>query len=132
MLNNVQLTNAGTYAVVVSNLVGSVLSSNAILTVNPAPTNCDPAPGGLVSWWPGEGNANDVIGTNNGTPVGGLSYTNGEVGQAFQLDGTSGYVDVPASGSLNVGTNNGFTVEGWINPSDVSAQHPMVEWKFDG
>ena len=50
--------------------------------------------------------------------LGGLSYTNGEVGQAFVLDGTSGYVDVPASGSLNVGTNNGFTVEGWINPSD--------------
>ena len=132
VLNNVQLTNAGTYAVTVSNLVGSVLSSNAMLTVNPAPTNCDPAPGGLVSWWPGEGNANDVIGTNNGTPVGGLSYTNGEVGQAFQLDGTSGYVDVPASGSLNVGTNNGFTVEGWINPNDVSAQRPIVEWKFDG
>ena len=33
---------------------------------------CDPAPSGLVSWWPGEGNANDIIGTNNGTPVGGL------------------------------------------------------------
>ena len=33
VLNNVQLTNAGTYAVVVSNLVGSVLSSNAMLTV---------------------------------------------------------------------------------------------------
>ncbi len=33
VLNNVQLTNAGIYAVVVSNLVGSVLSSNATLTV---------------------------------------------------------------------------------------------------
>ena len=108
-----------------------MLSSNAILTVSGA-NQLRSGAGGLVSWWPGEGNANDVIGTNNGTAVGGLSYTNGEVGQAFQLDGTSGYVDVPASGSLNVGTNNGFTVEGWINPSDVSAQRPVVEWKFDG
>jgi hypothetical protein len=33
VLNNVQLTNAGVYAVVVSNLVGSILSSNALLTV---------------------------------------------------------------------------------------------------
>jgi Concanavalin A-like lectin/glucanases superfamily/Immunoglobulin domain/Immunoglobulin I-set domain len=132
VLGDVQLTDAGTYRVVVSNLVSSVLSSNAMLTVNPAPTNCDPVSSGLVSWWPGEGNANDVIGGNNGMVIGGLSYTNGEVGQAFQLDGTSGYVDVPASGSLNVGTNNGFTVEGWINPSDISAQRPVVEWKVDG
>jgi hypothetical protein len=131
LFSNAQLTNAGVYAVVVSNAIGSVLSSNALLTVSPAPTNCDPAPGGLVTWWPGEGNANDVIGTNNGVPMGGLTYTNGEVGQAFQLDGSSGYVDVPASGSLNVGAQNGFTVEGWINPSDVSAQHPVAEWNRD-
>ncbi len=42
VLTNVQLTNAGIYAVVVSNPAGSVLSSNATLTVNPPPP-CDPA-----------------------------------------------------------------------------------------
>jgi hypothetical protein len=83
----------------------------------------------LVSWWPGEGNASDLIGANNGTPAGGLSYTNGEVGQAFYLNGTNAYVEAPASGSLNVGTNNGLTVEGWIDPSVVdSAARPIVEW----
>ena len=45
---------------------GSIISSNAVLTVNPPPP-CDPAPSGLVDWWPGEGNANDIVGTNNGT-----------------------------------------------------------------
>ncbi len=129
ILDDVQLNQAGTYAVMVSNLAGSVLSSNAILTVVLPPTNCDPAPSGLVSWWPGEGNANDLIGTNNGVPAGGLSYTNGEVGQAFYLNGTNAYVEVPASGSLNVGTNNGLTVEGWIDPAVVdSAPRPIVEW----
>ncbi|HEV2437589.1 MAG TPA: LamG-like jellyroll fold domain-containing protein, partial [Verrucomicrobiae bacterium] len=38
VLNDVQLTNAGVYAVVVSNLVGTVLSSNATLTVLAPPT----------------------------------------------------------------------------------------------
>jgi hypothetical protein len=87
-LTNVQLSQAGNYAVVVTNLYGSVTSSSAVLTVN-LPLPCTPAPSGLVSWWPGEGNGNDVVGNNNGTPVGGISYVSGEVGQAFQLDGVS-------------------------------------------
>ena len=59
-----------------------MLSSNATLTVNPAPP-CDPAPSGLVSWWKAEGNALDAVGANNGTLVGSVSYGPGEVGQAF-------------------------------------------------
>ena len=43
------LTNAGTYAVSVSNSVNSALSSNAVLTVN----NLDPNDfnTGLIAWW---------------------------------------------------------------------------------
>ncbi len=127
VLTNVQFSQAGNYAVVVSNLADAVLSSNAVLTVNPVPS-CDPAPSGLVSWWPGEGNADDLIGTNNGVLEGGVSFASGEVGQAFSLDGTSGYVLVPGSASLNVGLTNGFTIEGWINPADDSVQRPIAEW----
>jgi len=36
-INNVQLSDAGSYAVVVTNAVGSVTSEAAVLTVNPAP-----------------------------------------------------------------------------------------------
>ena len=38
MLANVQAANAGTYSVLVTNSLGSVLSSNAVLTVNPSST----------------------------------------------------------------------------------------------
>ncbi|MGO8927272.1 MAG: hypothetical protein ACLQU3_10325, partial [Limisphaerales bacterium] len=48
--------------------------------------DCVPPPEGLVSWWPGEGNANDIVGTNNGTLSGGVTFTNGEVGLAFNFD----------------------------------------------
>ena len=33
--------------------------------------DCNPAPAGLIGWWPGDGNANDVAGTNNGALRGG-------------------------------------------------------------
>ena len=48
---------------------------------------CTPPPPGMVAWWPGEGNANDIRGGNNGTPQGGVTFPAGEVGQAFSFDG---------------------------------------------
>jgi hypothetical protein len=128
-LTNVQLSQAGNYAVLVTNLYGSVLSSNAVLTVN-LPPPCAPVPSGLVGWWPGEGNANDVAGTNNGSPQN-ITYMNGEVGQAFVFNGSSTIIRVPASSSLNVGLGGGLTTEVWINPLDVSFQS-ICEWNQNG
>jgi hypothetical protein len=133
LLTNVQFSQSGAYAVAVTNTYGSILSSNAVLTVNPAPS-CDPAPSGLVAWWPAEDNANDIVGTNNGTLLGGLGFAPGEIGQAFLFTTTNTTeqgVQVPASPSLNVGTGAGFTVESWVNPSDLSQPNhsrPIAEW----
>jgi hypothetical protein len=133
ILPDVQPGQAGIYAVRVTNLYGSTLSSNALLTVIPPATNCITAFPGLVSWWPAEGNAEDAVGANNGTLVGGVSYAGGEVGRAFQLDGTSGYVSIPASSSLNIGTGSGVTIEGWINPNNPTQKGmPLVEWDYGG
>jgi hypothetical protein len=127
LVTNVQFSEAGNYAVLVTNIYGSATSSNVVLTVNPPPS-CDSAPSGLVAWWPAEGNANDIVGTNNGTTTGGITYTNGEVGQAFVFNTTTAAVKVAASPALNVGTGAGLTVECWINPSDFSQGRPIVEW----
>jgi hypothetical protein len=127
ILTNVQVAQSGNaYSVMVSNPVGSTNSSNALLMVNVQ--TCDPPPSGLVSWWAAEGNAVDSSGTNNGTAQGSLSYVAGEVGQAFHFDGATAYVSVPASSSLNVGTNGGLTLESWIKPADASTIAPLVEW----
>jgi hypothetical protein len=115
---SVQTNDAGIYSVAITNVNGSVLSSNATLTVLVAPP-CDPAPSGMVAWWQAEGNANDVIGGNNGVLLGGLGFGPGEVGQAFLFtNGNSPEegVYVPASPSLNVGAGAGFTIEGWLTP----------------
>src|SRR5439155_8054508 len=61
-LTNVQTANAGYYQVRVSNVFGSVLSAVANLSVVGPLTNgagIVAAPGGMVNWWPAEGNAND-------------------------------------------------------------------------
>ena len=124
---NVQLGDAGNYAVVVSNSVATVTSSNAVLTVNPARL-CVPPPLGLVSWWQAEGNAADAAGANNGVLQNGTAFASGEVGQAFRLDGVNDFISVPASASLNVGTGSGLTFECWMRPENTSVQQVIAEW----
>ncbi|HEX4264762.1 MAG TPA: LamG-like jellyroll fold domain-containing protein [Verrucomicrobiae bacterium] len=81
----------------------------------------------LVSWWPAEGNANDIQGGNNGILQSGVGFGPGEVNQAFLFSPSSSGIRVPASASLDVGLSNGFSVEGWINPVD-GAYQSVCEW----
>jgi hypothetical protein len=90
-------------------------------------SGCFPLPLGIVSWWKGEQNANDTMGANAGGGQGSLTYQSGEVNSAFQMDGTTAYVKIPSSTSLDVGAGGGFTIEGWFNVADTYA-HPIVEW----
>ena len=83
---------------------------------------------GMVAWWRAEGNALDSAGANNGTLEGGLGFAPGEVGQAFNFISTNNYVFVPASSSLNVGVDGGFTIEEWISPSNLLTQMPLFAW----
>jgi len=80
--------------------------------------NCVNSPAGLVSWWPGEGNADDVIGENHGTLQEGTTFTPGVVGQAFILDGVDDFVLAPEVSELD-----GFselTIDAWINFNSFS------------
>src|ERR1700751_5992950 len=94
---------------------------------------CVSAPAGMVAWWPGDGNANNLlIGGNNGTLEGSVTFTSGRVGQAFNLNGTNADVKITASPALNVGSGNGFTIDAWINPATLTPSKPpgmpLVEW----
>ncbi len=113
VLPAVQITNAGYYTVVVSNLSGSSTSARAFLTII-APLTNNPgavlAPPGMVNWWQADGNAIDIFSGNNGTLQGAFTYTAGESGMAFSFDGSSAY--------LNVGAPNipaPWTVCMWVN-----------------
>jgi hypothetical protein len=111
-LTNVQPAQAGIYAVQVMNAYGSTNSADALLTVTPRP--CAPPPPGLISWWQGEGTALDSAGTNNGSLPSGVVFAVGKVGQAFDFNGTSQYVDVPNSAGLNPTAS--ISLEAWIYP----------------
>ena len=95
----------------------------------------------IAGWWRGEGNALDSSDpendNNNGALIGPFNFPAGEVGQAFEFDepgntyqfaGTNSYVQVPASASLDVGAGGGFTLEGWISPTNLSQPQPLFEW----
>ncbi len=74
---------------------------------------CAPPLSGLVGWWPGEGHAEDIIGHNDGMPLGGATYAPGMVGQAFSLNGSTALVKVPDNPRLNFGVGE-MTVEAWV------------------
>src|ERR1043165_4147675 len=88
-----------------------------------AAASCTPAPIGLVSWWPADGNSLDVRGQNNGTPTGGATFGTGKVGQAFNFDGT-GFVTAASPSSL---PTSQFTIEAWVNPTSVTGLHTITD-----
>lgn len=84
--------------------------------------SCTSPPSGMVSWWGGDNNALDLVGTNNGTSMNGATYAAGEVGQAFSFDGNDDFVDVGAGDEFNFDNGTGdFTIDAWINPSALRA-----------
>ena len=107
-------------------LLGAIISATIALTASADLTNCTPPPSGLVSWWSGEGNANDIAGSNNGTLPGGVTFTSGVVGQAFNLNGLSQYVEVGNPSNLNPAA--GFSIEGWIYPRQDRVQGILSKW----
>jgi Concanavalin A-like lectin/glucanases superfamily len=89
---------------------------------------CVQPPPGLVSWWPGDGNADDVQNVNDGTLQGGATFAAGVVGQAFSFNGANAFVQAPENGSLDF--NGPFTIDLWVNPNGSTPEGPLVS-KYD-
>jgi len=80
---------------------------------------CSSPPTNLIGWWPGDGNANDIVSTNNGFLQGGATASGaGFVSSAFTFDGTNGFVQIPNSASLRP-TN--LTIEAWVRFSGLDS-----------
>ena len=58
-------------------------------------SQCVPAPPDMRHWWPGDGNADDIIGTNDGTMQNGATFVPGLIGQGFSFDGVNDHVSIP-------------------------------------
>lgn len=92
---------------------------------------CAPVPADVVSWWPGDGDANDVIGTNQGSFLA-ANYANAKVASGFAFDGVDDFVQIPHNANLvpNVGS---FTVSAWINTKkSVGSQTVLSKYECGG
>ncbi|HTX88012.1 MAG TPA: Ig-like domain-containing protein [Bacteroidales bacterium] len=72
-------------------------------------------PAGAVAYWNFEGNANDQVGTLNGTPtnINYVSSFNAAAGQAADFDGTTSIIEVPGADVLL--NTNSFTLAFWVH-----------------
>ncbi len=90
---------------------------------------CTPAPSGLLAWWPGENNPNDIVSSINGTLINGATFAPGKVGNAFSFDGVDAYILVPDSPGLAF--PSAFTIETWVKTSGTPDYSGVVEKVFE-
>src|ERR1044071_1659667 len=83
-----------------------------------------PAQGAVIHWWKGDGNANDSVGTNNGSLVDNTAFVAGENGQAFSFDGSGDYVSIPDDPSHYF--SGSFTMDAWAKTSGTNLQQMIV------
>ncbi|MEK6925641.1 MAG: LamG domain-containing protein [Nanoarchaeota archaeon] len=83
---------------------------------------------GLVSWWRFEGNANDEMGLNDGTPMAGATLAQGRFGQGYKFDQTPERIEIQDSASLQLEQKN-MTIIAWINIQDSSTLRPIMDKK---
>ena len=82
---------------------------------------CTPPPAGLVGWWRAEGDFTDSAG-NNAAQITTATFGQGEVGQAFVLNGRGQCVEMTAASTAEQIEDN-LTIEMWIqraNPTNVT------------
>ncbi|MBA7660724.1 hypothetical protein ES703_68730 [subsurface metagenome] len=91
--------------------------------------SCIPAPANMVGWWPGDGNADDIVGGNHGTLMGGAGFATGMVDQAFSFDGMDDFVSIADAPSLDLTT--AITLDAWIRTTKSNAYQCIVG-KFSG
>lgn len=109
-------------ALVVLAALASFSSGNVVM----AAQKCVEPPPDMTSWWPGDGNTDDIIGGRNATLQGDTTTGKGLVKKAFVLDGDGDFVNVPHDLALNVGTGD-FTVDLWVLFNNTEGEQILVE-----
>jgi hypothetical protein len=86
----------------------------------PVDPRCAPLDG-IVSWWHGDGDYDDAVGSNDGTTGGAATFATGIDNQAFDLSGAPGaFVEVPNSSSLQI--TGPITIDAWIEQTALGGR----------
>lgn len=84
--------------------------------------SCVTPPTGMVSWWPGDGNAEDIQGDNDGALQAGVTFVAGQVDQGFSFDGT-GAVEIADDPSLKPSL---LTIDTWVKGTGTATHYALV------
>jgi hypothetical protein len=98
----------------------SVLLASIIPTGPLNGQTCTNPPAGLVGWWSGDGHAFDLVGANHGTPQGGVSFAQGELGRAFAFTTTNDWIRLPTN--LAILSQTVGTVEFWVKITSLQEE----------
>ncbi len=110
--NGIQIINSST--LVDNNLI----SGNNVYGIS-IDGNGSGIAGNATLWLRAENDTTDELGSNDGTAIPGVTYGPGVGGgQAFQLDGSTQYVEVADADALDATTE--LSVEAWINPTALT------------
>lgn len=108
-----------------SSLFLSLLSITEMACATPVTPLCATAPNGLVGWWTGDQNANDIAGGHTGTFTG--SYSAGYIGSAFVISGSGNdFVTVPQTSALEPAN---ITVDAWVKASSSPGNFKYIAVK---
>jgi hypothetical protein len=97
----------------------------AMLGVPATAQDCVEPPTGLISWWPGDGNTDDVFAGHDGTILGGMGFEPGMVGDAFSADGVDDYIQVPNTGGV-FDLVSQWSIHAWVFPRSLAIQGVIV------
>jgi hypothetical protein len=119
-----QLTSSGGEAAIGNGASGSYMMPAGYVSQLPSMISVRTEPSGLIGYYPmdeGSGTAtyDASANANNGTLVGGPTWTTGKIGDALSFNGTN-------KTAVNLGNptqlqSNTITVEAWIKTTDTSA-----------
>jgi formylglycine-generating enzyme required for sulfatase activity len=73
---------------------------------------CAKAPGGLVAWWPGNGDGTEIVHGYAAAPQNDVRFADGKVGQAFEFHGGKDFAFVAPEAEITALQR--LTIEGWV------------------
>ena len=88
-------------------------SDSADISVK-TPVTCTPVPSGIISWWAGDGNTDDIVGGNDGQLQNGATFAPGMVDDALSFDGIDDYMEITDQTGFDFGSGS-FSVSAWIS-----------------
>lgn len=90
------------------------------------PPSCLKQLEGLVSWWPGDGDTDDIQSNNVGVLKNGAGFARAMIADGFSFDGVDDYLEIPDDASLDV--TNGLTIGAWayFNGFTTSEYHSVI------